>query len=443
VTTSLFWFTNDLRLRDNQALALAAAESDSLLCVYIVDPKWFQQDQYGLRSLSNKRALFLKQALDDLDASLQRMGQQLHVLLGSALDLIPQIITRLGPRGVYRSENAGYYENQHWTLLKQRYPQLCFKEVPTHTLFSRQQLPFSVDDLPSTFSKFRKAIESGLSDGAQSMSVSDPVTQLPPGGLSLGLDSSKYWTPNDFDLVLPAQGGETAGQAHCEEYFQGDAPLSYKETRNALDGWSNSSKFSLWLASGCLSVSELYRRVEQYEIVHHANESTYWLKFELLWREYFQWLAHKNQHRSFTAKGEQSKCASNCFYPERFQRWIKGNTPYHLVNACMKQLAATGYMSNRGRQIAASCLLNELGLDWRVGAAYFEEQLLDYDVASNWGNWQYLAGVGADPRGGRHFNIEKQASIYDPDGRFVEKWQGQSSDGRLDSVDAADWPIMP
>jgi len=107
----------------------------------------------------------------------------------------------------------------------------------------------------------------------------------------------------------------------------------------------------------------------------------------------------------------------------------------------MKQLNATGYLSNRGRQLVASCFVHELGLDWRHGAAYLEQQLIDYDVASNWGNWQYLAGVGADPRGHRRFDLQKQAQIYDPDNQFVQRWAGGQTLQPLDSVDAADWPI--
>jgi deoxyribodipyrimidine photo-lyase len=110
----------------------------------------------------------------------------------------------------------------------------------------------------------------------------------------------------------------------------------------------------------------------------------------------------------------------------------------------MLQLKQTGLMSNRGRQIAASCLVNELQLDWRYGASYFESQLLDYDVASNWGNWQYIAGVGVDPRGGRWFDIDKQSKQHDPDGLFISAWLGSEpgNQGELDSVDAADWPIQ-
>ena len=108
----------------------------------------------------------------------------------------------------------------------------------------------------------------------------------------------------------------------------------------------------------------------------------------------------------------------------------------------MHQLNQTGYISNRGRQIVASCFVNELQLDWRYGAAYFQQQLIDHDVASNWSNWQYIAGVGADPRGGRHFNLEKQTEQFDPDGKFIHKWHGHVFDKELDSVDAADWPIV-
>ena len=106
----------------------------------------------------------------------------------------------------------------------------------------------------------------------------------------------------------------------------------------------------------------------------------------------------------------------------------------------MNQLNATGFMSNRGRQIVASCLVNELQIDWRYGAAYFQQMLVDHDVASNWGNWQYIAGVGVDPRGGRQFNLAKQTDIYDAKKIFITKWQGAATQPTLDSVDAVDWP---
>ncbi|NLJ93167.1 MAG: DASH family cryptochrome, partial [Aeromonadales bacterium] len=192
---------------------------------------------------------------------------------------------------------------------------------------------------------------------------------------------------------------------------------------------------------GCLSARQVWQRLKRYETEQQANDSTYWIGFELLWREYFQWLALELGPSLFQFQGLATKRPLTSFYSERFNKWCQGNTPYPLVNACMRQLNATGFMSNRGRQIVASCLVNELALDWRYGAAYFQQQLLDHDVAANWGNWQYIAGVGVDPRGGRHVNIEKQTALYDPNGDFITKWQGELGVSPLDSVDAADWPV--
>ena len=219
-------------------------------------------------------------------------------------------------------------------------------------------------------------------------------------------------------------------------------PSTYKQVRNALDGWDNSTKFSPWLANGSISVKQILSALRYYEHDVKASESTYWIQFELLWREYFQWLAHAHQAKLFIRSGIRQKKVLTTFYPERFQRWCQGNTPCPIVNACMNQLNATGYMSNRGRQIVASYFVNELNLDWRYGAAYFEQQLIDYDVAVNWGNWQYLAGVGADPRGRRWFDMDKQTKRYDPDKSFIIKWCGEGHDESLDSVDAADWPMI-
>jgi deoxyribodipyrimidine photo-lyase len=160
----------------------------------------------------------------------------------------------------------------------------------------------------------------------------------------------------------------------------------------------------------------------RYEEQEGANDSTYWLFFELLWREYFHWYLVKHQARLFAFSGVKQIPPPTSFNQARFTRWCEGMTDYPIVNACMAQLNQTGYMSNRGRQIVASCLVHELALDWRYGAAYFEQQLIDYDVASNWGNWQYLAGVGADPRGHRRFDLHKQTEIYDPQGTFRQKW---------------------
>jgi deoxyribodipyrimidine photo-lyase len=190
-----------------------------------------------------------------------------------------------------------------------------------------------------------------------------------------------------------------------------------------------------------LSARRALAELRRYEAANGANDSSYWLFVELLWREYFQWIAEQLGDKLFALKGINDNGGFQCFYPERFEKWCQGTTPYPLVNACMRELKQTGFLSNRGRQIVASCLVNELALDWRYGAAWFENQLCDYDVASNWGNWQYIAGVGVDPRGGRHFNLQKQTEMYDPKHEYIERWAPGPVIENLDTRDAADWPL--
>lgn len=202
----------------------------------------------------------------------------------------------------------------------------------------------------------------------------------------------------------------------------------YKETRNGLDGWDYSSKFSAWLAHGALSPRQVYSELKRYEREHIENDSTYWLYFELLWREFFYWQQAKHGRNWFRQTGIKGRIPENTPNPHIIKQWQQGQTDNPYVNACMTQLNATGYMSNRGRQWVASYFVNELAQDWRYGAAYFEQQLIDYDVGANWGNWQYLAGVGSDPRGQRQFNLAKQAQMYDPHGEFLALWgEGESS----------------
>ena len=439
----LFWFNHDLRIDDNAALLRAAAEVDKLICLYCVDttsagPGWQQPAK-----LAPRRREFLFQSLQDLEIQLNHYGQKLVVRMQPPLDTIAQLITVHNVSHLYRSNHVGVYENTIWQTLRKRYAMLEFTECHTHTLFEPSQLPFAIEQLPHSFSKFRRLVEK--MDMAIALDAPlDAPTVLPPPALVADLAWQPLWhkhfPPSDDSTAL-FKGGASAGEQHLKGYFASDLASTYKLTRNGLDGMDYSTKFSPWLANGALSARRIVQQLQDYEARAGANDSTYWIFFELLWREYFQWYGHKHKQRLFVFEGIGEAAPTTSFYAERFKKWSAGNTPYAIINACMKQLNATGYLSNRGRQLVASCFVHELGLDWRHGASYLEQQLVDYDVASNWGNWQYLAGVGADPRGHRRFDLHKQAQIYDPDNQFVQRWAGAQALQPLDSVDAADWPI--
>ncbi|MBD1390780.1 DASH family cryptochrome [Neiella sp. HB171785] len=442
--TSLIWFSHDLRIDDNPILHMAA-HSDALVCVFFVEPEWFQPiatSQPSGPRIGPHRWRFLQQALVDLSEQLTSLGQRLLVVFGSPQQALPPLLQRFSVNRVLRSTHATSYEQRQWQQLRDAHCQIEWLQIDSHDLFQPQQLPFARDQLPTSFSKFRKLVEP--------LPIAAPLE--PPACLP--------WSPLDQQAVkqaaaelpqvqpLPHQdsdwlqliGGERSGLAHLARYFDSEMPLCYKQVRNELDGWQHSTKLSPWLALGCISVRRVVAVLKQYEQRFEANESTYWIYFELLWREYFHCYAKRYGNRIFQFRGLRDARPLTSFYPQRFRQWSQGQTQYPLVNACIKQLNATGYMSNRGRQIVASCLVNEMQVDWRYGAAYFEYQLVDYDPAVNWGNWQYIAGVGADPRGGRHFNIEKQQQQYDPDGDYIRRWQGQVVNAACDAVDGADWP---
>jgi deoxyribodipyrimidine photo-lyase len=435
------WFTRDLRLDDQPALRLAA-EADMLMCVFVVDPRWFRQTKWQSRPMGRHRWRFLWQSLHALDLALRGHGQRLHIAWGEPSATITTLAQRHGIHHVFVSRQPGTEEESERETVRQNLAGKAeLHTLETLTALHQDDLPFPLNDLPPTFSQFRKKVESA---GLGARPVQAPPVSLPPapGFAEDGRDDLPATDPAASPLF---QGGEQPAWDRLNHYlFQSHRVATYKQTRNALDETDASSRLSPWLASGTLSVRRVAHELARYEVAHERNESTYWLWFELLWREYFHWYGIRHRQRLFAGTGVARSGLQSTFYPHRFRAWVEGNTEWPLVNACMNQLRETGWISNRARQIVASCFVNELELDWRFGAAWFQEQLVDYDVGSNWGNWQYLGGVGADPKGKRHFNLVKQQEQFDPDGEFVARWGGNSDNVTgLHTVDAADWPITP
>ncbi|MEY4911171.1 MAG: hypothetical protein RL761_834, partial [Pseudomonadota bacterium] len=264
------------------------------------------------------------------------------------------------------------------------------------SLLDPADLPFDVQNLPAVFTSFRNKVEK---QGIKPRVVDDKAFNVP----------------------------ESAAQKHLKTYFSGDFALTYKLTRNQPMNWSPeqhfSTQFSPWLACGALSAPMIYAELKRFEARRGANDSTYWIWFELLWRDYFRFLHLQQGKKLYRKQGlgdfELATVPNN---KQGLKRWCEGRTSEPLVDAGMRELAATGWLSNRMRQIVASYLIYDLGGDWRAGAAWFESQLIDYDVYSNQGNWLYIAGRGTDPRGGRRFNPQMQAQQHDADGVYRRFW---------------------
>ena len=423
----LYWLGQDLRLHDNPVLYDAQHQLDSLTFVYI-HYKSQRLEPYFNSAPSQMKQAFIHDCLVDLDHQLGAYQQHILVRNEHPLLAIDKLIHSCAITDVFWTRQFGWDEFEIWSLLQKRYPNIKFHLYESYTLYHQHQLTNVLSDFPQSYSKFVKQLAATIeSPLPRPESLPPPVQQK---------EHNLY--PSEQALIV--SGGERQALKHTETYFSSSLPAHYKDVRNALMGFENSTKLSFWLSTGCLSVKQAYATIEYYEAQHTKNDSTLWIKKELLWREFFQWYAFHYQTKLFHFSGIQQHKPLTSYYASRFQMWVDGTTPYPIVNACMHELKETGYLSNRGRQIVASCFVHELQLDWRYGANYFEQQLIDYDVASNWGNWQYLAGVGADPRGHRQFNLEHQVNTYDPDGAYIQKWHGKAQCFPLDTTDAADWP---
>ncbi len=428
---SIVWFKNDLRVEDQEVLFRAASKAEFTLPIYIFDPRHFEEHPLGFPKTGSFRAQFLIESIQALRLSLQQLGADLCVRIGFPEEIIPALTKELKMDSVYATR-----EVTHEELRIQHSVEFALKAmgVPLYlswqnTLYHIDDIPWPIQHLPDTFTHFRKEVEQecavrevyptpDINYKPETESKNIPLLDdLLPGGIQV-----------DARSAMVFKGGEAEANKRMHEYCWGkDLLKNYKETRNELIGADYSSKLSPWLSLGCTSAKTIYQQVKRYEKERIKNDSTYWLVFELLWRDYFRFAAKKFGNSIFLEKGIRNKVIDFKNDTTRFEKWRTGETGVDFIDANMKELLLTGFMSNRGRQNVASFLAKDYKVNWTWGAAWFESQLIDYDVASNWLNWAYIAGVGNDPREDRYFNTESQVKKYDPKGDYVKLWLQQSS----------------
>ncbi len=444
----LIWFRNDLRSHDHEPLHRAAEIASVIIPLYCFDPRQFGQTSFGFPKTGAFRAQFLLESVADLRRSLRSLGSDLIIRHGKPEVIIPELVRQFEITSVYYSSEVTAEEVAVETILKAALQPLgvILHSFWGHTLYHPDNLPFKIQQLPELFTHFRKQVEK-----ESKVNPALPVPpKLPP--LPSAIEPGELPHLSDFGLELPEfdpravlsfRGGETEALKRLDHYFwKQDGLRVYKETRNGMVGADYSSKFSPWLALGCISPRYIDEQVQQYEDVRIKNDSTDWLIFELLWRDYFRFIAVKHGNKIFFPEGLQGIEIPWKQDWERFDLWRTGKTGFPLVDANMRELAATGFMSNRGRQNVASFLTKNLGIDWRMGAEWFESLLIDYDVCSNYGNWNYTAGVGNDARGFRFFNILKQSKDYDPDGKYVKHWLPELANLPAGKVHEP-WKLLP
>ncbi len=430
----IYWFRTDLRLHDAVALARALQLADrlgaSLLPVVVDGSSLAGTTGWGFERVGWHRRRWRADALRALARRLWQKGSGLMHL--ASVEELLGLARSVSACGLVCEDIAAPEEQAEVAWLRAQ--GIVVEAVWQSSLLHPDDLPWPTSDVPTVFTAFRQGVERA---GCRPRAPLDEPETWPawPAGLPKPPPDGRGSTdvaPSQPSLglretLLPRHelpGSEGAALAHLRHYLSTDRPGHYKATRNALSDWASSSKWSLWLAQGTLSPRTVYAALQLHEAEQGANDGTYWLWFELLWRDHFRFMHRRFGVSLFRAQGLSSLPghANPPHNKAAFERWCGGRTGEPLVDAGMKELAATGYLSNRMRQIVASYLIHELACDWRAGAAWFESQLIDFDVCSNQGNWLYIAGRGTDPRGGRHFSLQRQAQAHDPDGAYQARW---------------------
>ncbi len=428
---AIVWFRHDLRLHDNEALCEALKHAEEVVPVYVFDERTFmgKTTHFDFPKTGKYRAQFTIEAVEDLRDSLRKLGSDLYVCVGKPEDILSEMCAELKCSWVFCNREPTSEEAQVQDRLEQKLWAIGqeIRYLRGKMLYYTQDLPFPVAHTPDVFSQFRKETERITKVRPP---LPKPVAIVP---LSVRVPVGAIPTIQDFghaDIepeprsAMAFKGGETAALQRLRYYlWDSDFAKTYEETRNGMIGSDYSSKFSAFLALGCLSPKMIYKELQRYEAERGGNKSTYWLFFELLWRDFFRLMGKKYGNRIFQIGGTVNKPDKRWQEnPSLFQAWADGNTGVPFIDANMRELQCTGFMSNRGRQNVASFLVKDLHLNWLMGAELMESLLIDYDPCSNYGNWNYVAGVGSDPRENRYFNILTQAYRYDPKGEYVKLW---------------------
>ena len=430
----------------------------------------------GFWRCGHHRARFLAESVWDLKQRLHITGSGLEIRVGLAGPVIQELISAFKKESshiaVWVTGEEGVEEKREERDVKEAAERAGaeFKLWADEKYYiDDRDIPFrNARDLPDVFTSYKKQVEPLREAPRQVLPTPVKLPPLPPSipaqshpftipttvedtiaklhkplDPDLGLSHPPIW-PENTTSAHPFHGGETAGQERIRHLITSGSMTTYKDTRNGTLGLDFSTKLSAYLALGCISARQINDFLLKFEggktdlgkgvrgYGKGENKGSAAVRFELLWRDYFRLTTRKFGPKLFRVSGFKNDTSRSWEYPQKnietqrkVARFLEGRTGTGFIDASMRELKLTGYTSNRCRQNVASFLAKHLGIDWRIGAEWYESCLVDYDVSSNWGNYQYVSGVGNDPREARVFNPVKQAKDYDVHGEYIKSWMAE------------------
>lgn len=412
---SIFWHRRDLRVHDNAGLYHALKGPNPVLPLFIFD-------RNILDDLGNKqdaRVTFIHQTIIDLKNTLEAMGSTLLVCYGKPEEIWPTLLQQYNIAAVYTNRDFEPYAVQRDASLKtilsaRNIPFYTYKD---HVIFEKDEV-LKGDGTPYTvFTPYSRRWLEKLQ--TRWMEAPQPEGSAEKTSFYLASYPVEKYTHNLFKTnPLPAPALSEMGFSPVQMAFPSVSVArglikNYDKTRNfpAING---TSKLGIHFRFGTISIREKAR---------HAQVLNATYLNELIWRDFYSQILGNFPHvvgHPFRAQYDRVEWRNA---PEDFEKWCQGRTGYPIVDAGMRELNTTGFMHNRVRMITASFLTKHLLIDWRLGEAYFAEKLLDFDLASNSGGWQWAAGCGTDAAPYfRIFNPAEQTKKFDPEFKYIRQW---------------------
>lgn len=398
---SIVIFRNNLRTFDNEPLTCSLQNDKDVVCLYPLEI--LNGFELGFSRCGKFRKEFIYQTLLELQKNLNK--KNISLLFINDLESSLKELSLNFDIEIYFEKEAGVYEEKFEAKLK-KYP---YKEYYNQTLLK----PFEFD-YQTTFTQFKKI--------AQDLKVPDPIKDIS----YVEKNTREFRCIDKFNENIKLQNIDIifkGGQCNAlkrVDYYLDKHIHNYLETRSLIDGKDISTTFSAYLSIGALSARTVYKKLKYYEKKHGQSKSSYWIYFELLWRDFFHMILLKSKNKMFLKSGISQVSVPFKEETESFDKFFNANTGVDIIDAGVKELKQTGWLSNRQRQLLASYFTKNLGLDFRYGAAFFEKYLIDYNPASNYGNWNYQAGVGND-KSYRVFDPIKQSKQYKGK-EYIKKW---------------------
>lgn len=397
--TALFWHRRDLRINDNAGLYKALSKDEVVQPIFIFDSTILSKLQKN-----DQRVVFIHQEIDRLKSEYKSLGTDLLVFHGNPIDILPNLVEEMKVKSVYTNRDYEPYALQRdqsiFELLQKK--NIEFFGAKDHVIFEKSEV-LKADGTPYTvFTPYSRKWKEKLNDFyVSSYPVENYFSHLAKTDITPIISLKKLGFEDKQLVKFPAR-------SFPEKIIQ-----TYSKTRD-IPSINGTSRLSLHLRFGTISIRELTR------LAIHSNET--YLN-ELIWRDFYQMIIFHFPHSAkdaFRSKYDRIEWEHN---EEHFTAWCEGKTGYPLVDAGMRELNATGFMHNRVRMVVASFLTKHLLLDWRLGEGYFAEKLLDFELASNVGGWQWAAGCGCDAAPYfRVFNPTSQQEKFDPDFKYIKKW---------------------